>query len=697
MPTNTRKRKKMDQAEERIIADRQWRIYEDAMDRGHEAYCLKADELEGMYLGGGLQWSDEEKAALAESGRLPVEINEIMEHVNTVVGWAVKNRMDIALRPRDSMADEKTATSMQKLLKYITDRCKYHRLEMQMLFNGLIQRRGYIDIRMAYDSNLNGNVEMRVLDSKDVIPDHGSKSYDPDDWSGVTIRRWWTLDEIEASYGKKARKKVEASMDPEGDNDFGDGDGSASRNSSFSNDVDTTAISSTTEYLDDEDRVRRVLIIDRQVWETVPAMVVVHRDGSIKNAVSPTPSQLQAWRQSGALTMRVPRKRVHWRITTKYCVLFDDASPFEHFTPVPYFPIFRQGRTRGMVDNQVTPQKLLNKALSNAMHLMSQSANGGWLIEQNSLTNMTPEELKANGADPNLVLEYRKNAGKPEKVTPNDFPSGMSYLVDFASAKITRTSGQTGATTGEISPGQSGLAIQTAQYAGQASAAPFFEALGYTRELVAHRLIKLVQTFFTEERVFRITELDANGEPVTVDLPINQRDPMTGNVLNNLTIGEYDLIVSEQPAQATFQDTQFNQSMMMREKGIRIPDDVVVRNSMLSDKPSILERMAAQAAPTDPVAEAKAILLGVQASVARVEGFFSAAQTAQAIAAVPAIAPMADAIARSAGFQDQDAAPIMPAPPAGVEVAPPPANTNPATPQNPTRGMMAGSETGELA
>ena len=74
-------------------------------------------------------------------------------------------------------------------------------------------------------------------------------------------------------------------------------------------------------------------------------------------------------------------------------------------------------------------------------------------------------------------------------------------------------------------------------------------------------------------------------------------------------------------------------------------------------------------------------------------------QAAQVIATVPQVAPLADALLRSAGYQDMDAAPIVPSPPAGM--APPvdpgiPANTNPMTPANPAspaEGMNQGIET----
>ena len=68
---------------------------------------------------------------------------------------------------------------------------------------------------------------------------------------------------------------------------------------------------------------------------------------------------------------------------------------------------------------------------------------------------------------------------------------------------------------------------------------------------------------------------------------------------------------------------------------------------------------------------------------------------------MPGVAPLGDAIAKSAGFVDKDQAPIFPsgasAEAAASGVTAPPTNTHPATPDNPQRGMDAGIENGQSA
>ena len=105
----------------------------------------------------------------------------------------------------------------------------------------------------------------------------------------------------------------------------------------------------------------------------------------------------------------------------------------------------------------------------------------------------------------------------------------------------------------------------------------------------------------------------------------------------------------------------------------------------------------------DPTVEAKAKLLAAQARKADadatnigMETLYSGVQTGQAISMNPAVSGLADGLARSVGFKDQDMAPIIPQAPAALEPVPPIANTNPMTPANPASpevGVRDGIET----
>ena len=108
----------------------------------------------------------------------------------------------------------------------------------------------------------------------------------------------------------------------------------------------------------------------------------------------------------------------------------------------------------------------------------------------------------------------------------------------------------------------------------------------------------------------------------------------------------------------------------------------------------------------DPTLAAKAKLLEAQARKADadatntgMETLYSGVQTAQVIAASPMTAPLADGLAKSVGFVDQNQAPIYPQATEAMPALDMPQNTNPLTPANPAGasvGMQEGIETPEL-
>lgn len=677
-------------------------------ERGHLTYCEKAKRLEEMYIGGGLQWLPEDRAFMeGEEGRKCIELNEIADAINTALGYQVGNRVDIAFKPRGQGATEQIATALSQVSMQIADNVKFQWHETQVFTDGLIQQRGYYETRLNFDDSMNGEIGLWTLDPLDVIPDPDAKSYDPDDWSDVTITRWLTFDEIEAMYGTKARRLVEQRGPILADRDYGWDVDEVPRNK-FGDEEDWSYDRSYDAFFD-EAGVSRVRIIDRQYWKMTSTRVVVYPTGDIRVAATATPAKLAYWRAQGCIIMQRPVKRVRWTVSAGCDVLLhDDWSPYQHFSVIPYFPFFRRGKTKGAVDDLVGPQELLNKALSQYLHIVNTTANSGWAVEQNSLTNMTTEELEDHGARTGVVLEYRKGATKPEKIKPNEVPGGIAQLVQMGSEKITKISGQNDAMRGKGGANQSGVAVQSLQFSAQMSLAIPLDNLTRTRHMLAQRWLEMIQQFYDEPRIWRITQAMPNGKKQTVELQTNWPQPDTAELLNNLTLGEYEVVITEQPAQITYENSQFNQAMDMRKLGLSIPDDVVLRYSNLADKAEIIDRM--QAEPKgNPVDEAKAALAQAQATLAaanatakNVEALFSAIRTAQIITQMPAVSPIADTIAKSAGFKDADAAPIFAQPgqaetAAATGVAPPPTNTHPATPDNPERGMDTGIEAGPAA
>lgn len=689
-----------------LTATENWMRYEYGRMRGHLEYCRQARENEGMYLGRGEQWTLEDRQALSAEGRPAFEFNQILPKVNSALGYQIANRMDMSFRPRGGDADQEIATTLGKVAMQVADNTRLHWHESQVFADGIIQQRGYYECYISYRKNMLGEIAIAALDPLDVIPDPDAKSYDPDEWADVIITKWLTFDEIEERYGSQARSRVEQykpdesdfgddMLDDEARNKFGD------NNTGYNDRMGVATL---------HDGSRRVRVIDRQFWRMEQAEVLISMTGDIRPIAGLSEARIAAL-EVGSIRAKRRVRRVRWVVSTQSVTLHDDWSPFNHFTVVPYFPFFRRGKTRGLVDNAIGPQQLLNKGLSQFCHIINTTANSGWVWWANTLANMSDDELTDRGAETGLGIALKKDtpADKiPRKIQPNQVPTGLDRVVDRAAALLDQTTGINEAMQGQAGRAVTGIAIQSLQHAAQQMLAVPLDNLAHTRNMLANRMLELIQGFYDTPRILRITEHDEKGEEVSVELPINQPQ-QDGSVLNDLTIGEYDVVVTETPIAVTFNNSQFLQTLEMIDKGAPIPWPFVIRHSNLADKQKIIDAMQEQQQQqgADPLTEAKVKLTEAQTrktlteSVNKaVESQYSAIQTAGPIAANPAISPLADALLRSAGYQDQDAAPIVPefqAPGAAVPTVPEaPTNTNPLTPSNPGVGVNEGIETQAL-
>lgn len=688
------------------------------MSRGHRDYLTQADICERFYLGAGLQWDADARAEMEESERRPAEQNEIMQMVNTAIGYQIANRMDISVRPRGRGADDKSAEVFTKVIKQVADNTKLHWRETEVFADGMIRQRGYYDVRMSFETNAYGEIDLSTHHPSDVIPDPDSHSYDPNDWGDVTINRYYTLDQIEQNFGRKARRAVEM-QDSAGSEANNDTDGMVQNRSRFG----MNAIGDFAYYSEIGDVAATILyrVIDRQYRVYEPTLCAVFINGDIRPIPFATPEQVRAYKNDGALITKRMQRRVKWLVTTMSTVLFDDHSPYPWFTIVPFFPYFRHGQTRGLVDNAISIQESVNKGIAGIGCILNSVANTGFTVEQQSLTNMSIDEFKRDAAKNGLVLEYKRGSKPPARLPPPQVPGGIFEYVNMQVSALKNSTGMDEALTASGPIGdQSGVAYQARQYAAQQKLAVPLDNLARTRHMLAQRFIDLIQMFMDAPQVLRIIETDPFGKETSVELPVNQ--PQAGSDgliqwLNDLTAGEYDLVISEQPMQITFDNSQFEQLRALVEMGYTVPIGYAIRYSNLSEKSELAQAIeeASQQKP-DPEVEAKVQLLLEQAaktraetSNKRIEAVYGATQAGAQIASIPQVASLADEILQSAGFEDQNSAPIIPqggigagltaAAPAAPTIAPTndgmdpgDANTNPLTPENPGVGMHEGIE-----
>jgi hypothetical protein len=588
------------------VAQRNWEAFDRAYSGTHDGWAAEADKFNAFYVGD--QWDEGARQDLESQGRPVLTINEIMTTVNTVLGEHSENRVDIRFKPR-LHANEETARVLTHVVDQILDHNNYGAEEAQCFSDGIIADRGYLDVRMNFDESVMGEVEIRSLDPLDVVIDPDAKEYDPKHWSEVFVSRWHTLDEIQSLYGKNKAEELKGFV--LAGSTYGHNAVRYDTERRFGNGTET--IPTGDEALR---QLRGVRVIERQHRKLAKRRMFVDLESGDTRPVPDTwePERVAevAERYGLGVTHKVV-SRIRWTVSCDHVLLHDEWSPYDDFTVVPFFPLFRRGRISGLVRQLISPQEQLNKIESQLLHIVNTTANSGYWVEEGSLANMTAEELEQRGAETGLVGVYRKGRKPPEKIQPNQIPSGLDRLGTKSLQFIHEVAG-TEALLGRAPKSEvSGVAMDRSQTRALVKLQPLMDNLARTRRLVAERVLRLVQQYYNETRVMRVTDWRQPTQP-EVEVAINQPTPM-GEILNNVTVGTYEVVVGTAPARDGALETEFAEALQLMEVGVPIPPEVVIRSSHLANKHEVAEtvmKMQGRGEPTDEEAQMLQMQMEIQ-------------------------------------------------------------------------------------
>ena len=593
------------------LCTKQYIRYAWCRDNGHAKYVEKAEQCDAFFRGD--QWSLQDRKALEAVRRPALTINKIISTVSNVMGEQIYNRSEISFRPR-SGAPAETADTLSKVFKQISDNNQLDWKRSDMFADGIITSRGFLDVRMDNDDSMTGEIRIENVNPKNVIIDPDGEEYDPDSWSEVFITKWLTADDIAILYNKEDAEFLrnrEQSFFPYGYDSiqayrdrFGD-----RFNPMYNGDYDQSQVMRNIRIIDRQHRMldRQKHFVDPNTGDMRPIPDNFDRD-RIANIVQTYGLQV---------TSKLVR-RIRWTVIADNVRLHDDWSPYKHFTVVPYFPYFRRGTTIGLVENLIGSQELLNKVSSQELHVVNTTANSGYKVRAGALSNMTVEELERKGAQTGLVIEVNGDPDKDvQKISPNQVPQGLDRISYKAEEHIKTISGVSDSMQGMDREDVAAKAIQEKKKSGATGLAKPLDSLTRSDFILARNILDLVQEFYTEPRLMTITHDQMTGE--SENFQVNQPTP-EGTIINDLTLGEYDVVVSSVPRRETLEDSQFDQAVSLKQLGIAIPDSVLIDASRLMNKKEILKLIDGDQQSPEFQQQQQLKQRGAEAQVSKLEG-----------------------------------------------------------------------------
>lgn len=578
-----------------------------ARDGGHTNFVEKADKCERFFAG--LQWEESIRRRLERQGKPVLTINETFASIASIMGEQLNNRSDVSFKPKRE-GDPFVADALTRLWLHFASHFKLDWIESEVAADGFILSRGFYDLRMNFDENMRGEIDLSQWNPRNVVIDSDAEEYDPDKWKEVFLTKWFSIGDIERTYGDDDIDELKHLK--RSDFDFGDDSVNyiGARKDTFDGENWMRA-----DYEEDLDPARRrIRVIERQFREL---RRVPHFVDKVSGETRMVPSSWDRERiervafNADLAVIKRQTEIIRWLVTADRFVLHDEISPYRHFTVVPYFPFFRRGTTLGLVEHILSPQEMLNKTLSQELHVVNSTANGGFKIKRGALQNMDVEELQERGSETGLVIELDDIANL-DKIQPNQVPTGLDRLSFKAQDFAKRVMNVPDTLRGFDREDVAAKAIAQKKVTASNSFAKPLDNLNRTRHMLARNWTDLMQAFYTEERAFQIIGRDL-GSPVE-SLTINTVDPESGRVVNDLTVGEYEAVVTTVPPRDTYQQQQFAEVMQMRQLGVGIPDDIIVEASTLARKDEIVKRLRG-----GDSAEAQQQLLAMQQEVTQLE------------------------------------------------------------------------------
>ncbi len=570
--------------------------YSYCRDEGGLKYQKKARLCEDFFAGD--QWDEETKNKLALVRRPALTLNKTLPSLMVMFAEQLKNRASVNFVPKQQ-GTQSTANALNKLWIHTATSNKLKWVESQVFDDGIITGRGFYDVRMNFDEHVLGNVSIQHINPMNVLIDPDAEEYDPDKWNDVFYSKWLSPDEIGRIYGVekgKAVKQFNYDTYPMGYDYFD------VRPDTFGG---TEDIRTQENYLSTSEEYRkRLRVIERQykVRQNQEHFIDLESgDLSVVPAGMPKEKIQAILSEFEVDIIKRPVDVYKWTVTCGDVVLHNEESPYKHFTILPFFPIFRRGATIGMVENMIDPQQLYNKSRSQELHVINTSANSGWKVKKGAVLNMTTEELEQRGAETGLVVELT-DVNDLEKITPNQIPTGLDRVSQIAGEDIKEISMASDSMRGFDREDVAAKAIQAKQQVGGKNFAKIMDNLAHTRTLLAGRVLDLWQTFYTTERQFQITgeSLRAESEQLVINQPQEQM-PGPGapqqeqgappGILNDITVGRYDVTVTTIPDRDTMQQTQLEQAIQLKELGVPIPDRMLIQNSTLEDKEELIDEL----------------------------------------------------------------------------------------------------------
>jgi hypothetical protein len=162
----------------------------------------------------GHQWEDKDRNALNSNGKPAITYNRVAPTVNAVVGSEIQHRQKMIFIPRDPQNDE--VAGMADLgtdaYEWVLKQCAGDYERTQAFRDSLIRGIGWMQIRMGFDDDLDGKVELVRVNGTEMFFDPEARMQNLEDAKWMARQQVMTLEDVKNTWPEKVEEVKLAAM-----------------------------------------------------------------------------------------------------------------------------------------------------------------------------------------------------------------------------------------------------------------------------------------------------------------------------------------------------------------------------------------------------------------------------------------------------------------------------------------------------
>lgn len=534
-----------------------------------------------------IQYTEEDAAVLRERGQAPLVYNVIAQSVNWIIGTEKRGRIDFKVLPRGK-EDAKPAEQKTSLLKYLSDvnRTPFHR--SRAFEDSAKVGVGWIEDGVQDDDD-GEPIYSRYESWRNMLWDSASTEMDLSDARFVTRTKWVDLDVAEALFPERIELLRRSSADESAYGTDGIGRDADEPMDEAEHHLDFRIDGMTDAFY----HRRRVRLIE--VWFRRPVRMDKVVQGEFGGDVfDPNDPAMQASVEAGrSVVASKLTMRMHCAVMTTKGLCYLGESPYRHnrfpFTPVWCYRRDRDNLPYGVIRGMRDIQEDINKRASKALYILSSNKV---IMDDGAVNDIN--ELAEEVARPDGIIVKRSGKELRLDVDRNLSQSHLD-LMSRNISMIQQVSGVTDELMGRQTNAQSGKAVEARQSQGMMSTAKLFDNLRLATQIQGENQLSLVEQYFTEHKVFRITNQRGSADFVEVNDGLPEHD---------IHRSKADFIISEDEWRATLRQSQAEQLMEMV---TRLPPevsivmmDLIVEAMDIPNREEIVKRIRQVTGQRDP-------------------------------------------------------------------------------------------------